>query len=80
MYKPVTEAKKLKNNQSVVCRCPDWNGEGYQVAIWNGKEFEYSGQPNDMFNDLVIAFMPIDEEGEPYPKFIDAYNKNEFRL
>jgi len=79
MYKGIDEAKKLNYDQLVICRCPEWNDEGYQIATWNGVEFEFSGQPNDMFNDLVIAFLPIDEEGEIYPSFYDGYNKFEFR-
>lgn len=79
MYKGISEAKKLICNQMVICRCPHWNDEGYQIAIWNGDEFEYSGQPNDEFNSLVIAFMPIDEDGEPYPAFYDGFNKEKFR-
>lgn len=79
MYINIEESKKLKHNQLVICRCPNWNEEGYQIAYWNGKEFEYSGQPNDMFNELVIAFKPIDEDGEIYPKTYDGYYKNEYR-
>lgn len=79
MYKGIEEASKLKRYQMVICRCPSWNDEGYQVAYWNGTEFEYSNQPNEMFNENVIAFLPIDEDGETYPKLIDCYNKNEFR-
>jgi hypothetical protein len=65
MYVGLERTKDLKYGQMVLCRCPKWNDEGYQVATWNGEEFEYSGQPNDMFNDLVIAFVKLDEEGEP---------------
>lgn len=65
-YLGLNETKNLKRNQLVICRCPHWNEEGYQVAVWNGKEFEYSGQQNDMFNGLVTAFIRLDDEGFPF--------------
>lgn len=66
MYYEIERTKDLKHNQMVICRCPDWNDEGYQVAQWcdSDKEFWYSGQQNDMFNKCVIAFCPLDEDGE----------------
>jgi len=69
MYEDREESKNLKHGQLVLCKCPEWNEEGYQVATWNGSEFEYSGQPNDMFNDLVVGFIKLDEDGEPEDSF-----------
>lgn len=43
-------------NRPVLCYCPEWSELGYQVAEWNGKEFEYSEQPNDLFNGLVLKW------------------------
>jgi len=40
----------------VLCYCPEWNEEGYQVAVWKGKEFTYGGQPNEMFDGLVLSW------------------------
>ena len=74
MYKRVEEAVKLKRGQLVVCKCPEWNDEGFQIATWEGEEFEYSGQPNDMFNELVVAFLPIDGNGLPYPELYYGSN------
>lgn len=49
---PASEApKKLKPDTLVLVCCPNWNG----------KEFEYSGQPNDQFNDLVDSYIPLSE-------------------
>ena len=74
MYKKVEEAGILDCDQLVICKCPEWNDEGFQIATWSGKEFEYSGQPNDMFNELVVAFLPIDGNGLPYPELYYAVN------
>ena len=52
--------EKPSNGQLCVCRCPDWCELGYQVATWTGTEFEYPEQPNYMFNDSVIAWLPLD--------------------
>ena len=65
MYKEIKKAKKLRCEQMVVCRCPDWCSIGYQVAKWNGDEFYCDDDPNGIFNDYVIAFLPLDEDGEP---------------
>ena len=40
----------------ILCWCPDWCDAGYQVGQWNGKEFFYEDQPNDMFNRHVKAW------------------------
>ncbi|MDM1548736.1 hypothetical protein HX096_12820 [Empedobacter falsenii] len=68
-YYSVNEKKLLKDEQTVICRCPEWNDEGYQIAVYSKSddEFWYSGQPNNMFNDLVIAFCPIDINGKLIP-------------
>lgn len=65
MYKSIEHANKLNNNQLVLTRCPDWCDEGYQVARWNGSEFYYDSDPNGTFNEHVIAFLPLDEDGKP---------------
>jgi len=51
MYKGIKEAKKLNYNQMVICRCPDWNDEGYQIATWNDDvtDIEYS-------EDLILYY------------------------
>lgn len=65
-YYNLNETSRLKYNDMVIAKCPEWNEEGFQIATWNGKEFEYSGQSNDMFNGLVTGFMPINtENGHP---------------
>jgi hypothetical protein len=56
--------KKPTNGQLVICRCPNWNEEGYQIATFNGSEFEYNAMPNDMFNENVIAWSPLNEDGD----------------
>ena len=62
MYKSTKE--KPKEGQLVICRCPEWNDEGFQIARYEDGEFHFSGQPNSMFNDLVISWTPLDEDGE----------------
>ena len=79
MYLPIEKSIKLKHGQMVICKCPEWNEEGLQIATWNGVEFEYSGQQNDSFHGLVTAFIPIDEDGACYPDFYDGYNQNQYR-
>lgn len=32
-------------NRPVLCLCYDWSDMGYQVGIWNGKEFYFPEQP-----------------------------------
>ncbi len=65
MYQSIEYAKKLKIEQLVLCRCPNWCSTGYQVARWNGSEFYYEDDPNGSFHDHVIAFIPLNNEGEP---------------
>jgi len=64
-YYEVGKANKLSYNQMVIARCPNWCDTGYQVCKWNGQEFYYDDQSNDMFNEDVIAFMPLNNDGEP---------------
>jgi hypothetical protein len=40
----------------IICYCPEWSDSGYQVAEWNGREFTYADQSNDMFNDCVVSW------------------------
>lgn len=49
--------------RAVICYCRDWCGLGYQIATWNGKEFEYIEQPNDMF-DLTVTDWAIFMEAD----------------
>lgn len=65
MYKGLEETSKLKYNQLVLTRCPNWCDEGYSIATWDGEEFVNSAAPNNLFNGCVIAFIPLDEDGEP---------------
>ena len=65
MYYGLKEKVKLKEGQLVLARCPNWCDEGYQIATYNGSEFEYSSDPNGSFNEYIIAFMPLDEDGCP---------------
>lgn len=40
-------------NRPLLCYCPEWCDIGYVVATWNGKEFYYAEQVNDMFSETV---------------------------
>jgi len=40
----------------VICYCPDWCSKEYQIAHWDGKNFCYEEQPNDMFNGYVKSW------------------------
>ena len=53
--------RELKRGDLCLCVCPDWNEEGYQVAVWKGDKFEYSSMPNDMFNEHVVDFELIED-------------------
>lgn len=57
--------KKPQDGQLCLCRCPEWNEEGYQVAIYKDRVFQYSDQPNKYFDRKVIAWIPLDQDGEP---------------
>jgi len=63
MFYGKERAKELDYDQLVVCRCPNWCSSGYQVARWNGEEFYFDEQPNDMFHRDVVAFMILSEDG-----------------
>ena len=43
-------------NRPIIAYCPDWCDMGYQACKWNGKEFYYDEQPNDMFHENVAAW------------------------
>lgn len=45
----------------LLAKCPGWCASGYQVCFWGGKSFFYDEQPNDMFNEEVIAWSAIKE-------------------
>ncbi len=47
---------KPTKGRVVLCYCPEWCDTGYQAAQWNGQEFVYDEQPNDMFNTLVESW------------------------
>jgi hypothetical protein len=64
MWYKKTRAIELDYEQLVLTKCPDWCEEGFQVAVWNGKEFEFRAQPNDMFNEHVTDFMILSEYGD----------------
>lgn len=64
MFYPKNRALDLDPEQLVLCKCPNWCSSGYQVARWNGREFEYDEQPNDWFDRDVISFMILSEEGD----------------
>jgi len=57
--------RMLKYKQLVICKCPDWCSEGFQIGYWNGREFDYDECPNNMFDETVISFMLLDDDGEP---------------
>jgi hypothetical protein len=70
--------KQPEEGQLVICRCPNWNEEGYQIAQYENGEFAYCGQPNNMFDENVIAWLPLlnDEETllmEVYKRNSDKY-------
>ena len=65
MYYGKERAHELSIEQMVLARCPNWCASGYQVCKWNGEEFEFDEQTNDLFDRDVIAFMPLDDEGNP---------------
>jgi hypothetical protein len=65
IYYGLEHTNKLLEDQMVIAKCPEWSDSGYQIAFWNGEEFFYDDQPNEMFNDDVIAFLPLTDDGEP---------------
>ena len=52
------DERKPKRGQIIICFCPEWNEERYQIAQWSvsQKEFCYESQPNDMFNEHVESW------------------------
>jgi hypothetical protein len=57
--------EKPKDGQLCLCRCPDWCHEGYQVANFEDDKFSYDSDPNGTFNNYVIAWLPLNEDGLP---------------
>jgi hypothetical protein len=49
----VTGKTKPQKDRVLICYCPEWCDSHYQVAHWNGNEFVYDEQPNDMFSGMV---------------------------
>lgn len=60
-FKPYNQAITLNVDQLCLCKCDNWNEEGFQIAVWDGEEFIYDNQPNPYFNRHVTYFMPISE-------------------
>ena len=63
MYKGRRE--KPKTGQLCICRCPDWCEEGYQIATFDGEKFDYDAATNSFFDENVIAWLALNEDGEP---------------
>jgi len=63
MYKGRT--KNPVKGRMCICRCPNWCELGYQIAQWDGEKFDFPESPNPWFDRDVIAWMPLDEDGEP---------------
>lgn len=63
--------KQPLDGQLCLCRCPGWCDEGYQVAVFEDGEFHYSGESNNWLNEYVIAWMPIDREGELISNYLE---------
>ena len=57
--------KKPEKGQLCICRCPEWCDEGYQIATYDGEGFDYDNAPNGSFNEYVIAWLALNEDGEP---------------
>ena len=57
----VDDKLQPKDGQTVVCKCPDWCEEGYQIAKWDGRIFRYESQPNLMFNNYVKKWAEFEE-------------------
>lgn len=64
IWYPKERRNELDHDQLVLTKCPEWCNEGFHVATWNGTEFEYRDQPNNMFDDLVTEFLILSEEGD----------------
>jgi len=65
MYKGLNETNILSSGQLVIARCPNWCVEEYMIASWSGSQFEYDADPNGSFHSHVIAFLPLNSDGEP---------------
>lgn len=59
----LTRKSTPKEGQLCICRCPNWNELGFQIATFENGEFTYPEQPNDDFDKNVLAYCPIDEYG-----------------
>jgi hypothetical protein len=64
MYRGIQETKNLRYGQLALCKCPEWCDTGFQVAIWKGDGFKVEND-GGIFNDCVIEFLPLNEDGEP---------------
>ena len=58
-----SSSEKPPRNSILLVRCEEWNDEGYQVCYHNGKEFTYSGIPNNMFDNLVTEWIELESLG-----------------
>jgi len=59
----LTRKSNPKEGQLCICKCPGWNKLGFQVATFQNGQFTYPEQPNDDFDKNVIAYCPINENG-----------------
>ena len=59
----LTRNSSPKEGQLCICKCPNWNELGFQIATFKKGEFTYPEQPNDAFDKNVIAYCPINEDG-----------------
>ena len=48
-------------NRPIVAYCPDWCDMSYQICEWDGKEYGYRDQPNEMFNETVLKWLLFEE-------------------
>lgn len=51
--------------QLCLCRCPGWNKEGFQVAVYRNGMFGYHDQPNGFFDSEVDGWIPLNIFGVP---------------
>jgi len=56
MRKQLPEKDRL-----LIVKCPDWNEEGHQICKFDGRDFYYSGQPNDYFSCYVEDWEYLDK-------------------
>jgi len=66
MYVGIERKIELKHRQMVICRCPEWNEEGYQIAQYDATDESiwYTGQQNDNFESCIVAIAKLDEDGK----------------